>query len=51
MKNRLGEGDSVSDLTPYWRGGVTPECPAAGADTVVVIGMKPTCAEYGRVLP
>lgn len=42
---------TVKDITPYFKDGVIPKCPAGGTYTVAAVSAKPTCSLPGHALP
>lgn len=51
LANNLDDGDAVTDVVDYLKGGVMPICPASGTYTPNVVGTPPVCSVTGHVLP
>ena len=52
LENKKVDTDTVanSDISPYLKGSVMPECPAAGSYTVTTVAAAPTCSVAGHTL-
>ena len=47
---KTGDIPTAQDLTPYFKNGVFPTCPAGGTYTIGAVGNDPTCSIAGHTL-
>ena len=52
IENKKVDTDTVatSDIVPYIKGGVMPDCPASGSYTITTVSASPTCSIAGHTL-
>ena len=48
---KTGDTPTAQDLTPYFKNGAFPICPAGGTYTIGPVGENPTCSVSGHKLP
>ena len=48
---KTGDVPAAQDLTPYFKNGTFPICPAGGTYTIGPVGENPTCSISGHKLP
>ena len=52
LENKKVDTDTVatSDVAPYLKGGIMPDCPASGTYTVTTVSANPTCSVASHTL-